>query len=192
MRQWRIGLDSWIIQDGNYPDLAAGQIAEFALEFYFREAAVVTEPTQPNLEPVQDAEYLVRGEVVTLLDRVWVLNCGLVSIYQDSTPPSGVAVGDMVFGRATLGIDPFSYFERLHSLVEMPPLIYTWRIDEVRMQTAPFIKAGRGLERDPTKVGWREVEQTDAWHDDEGRATYLLVCTLLEVPPKRSSATAVQ
>lgn len=32
--EWEIGLSAWIIQDGNYDDFAAGQMAEFALEFY--------------------------------------------------------------------------------------------------------------------------------------------------------------
>ena len=34
---WSLSLDSWIVQDGNYPDFAGGQQAEFAIEFYFPE-----------------------------------------------------------------------------------------------------------------------------------------------------------
>ena len=34
---WSLSLDSWIVRDGNYPDLAGGQQAEFAIEFYFPE-----------------------------------------------------------------------------------------------------------------------------------------------------------
>lgn len=192
MRHWRIGLNSWIIQDGNYPELAAGEVAEFAVEFEFSETPVRVEPTQPNIEPLQDAEYLVRGEVVTLLDGVWVLNCGLVSIYQAVAAPAGIGVGEMVFGRATLGIDPCFYLGELKSLVGMPPLVYTWRIDEVRMYTAPWVRTDWGWERDPTKVEWRQIEETNAWHDEGGIAEYLLVCTLLEVPPNRSSATAAR
>jgi hypothetical protein len=29
--EWLIGLDSWVIQDGNYPDFVTGQRADFAL-----------------------------------------------------------------------------------------------------------------------------------------------------------------
>ena len=36
--EWLIGLSAWIIQDGNYGDFSVGQRAEFALEFYAREA----------------------------------------------------------------------------------------------------------------------------------------------------------
>jgi hypothetical protein len=28
---WSLSLDSWIVQDGNYPDFAGGQQAEFPL-----------------------------------------------------------------------------------------------------------------------------------------------------------------
>jgi hypothetical protein len=58
-----------------------------------------------------------------------VVDCG-IGVYQEQPPPPGIAVGDMVRGIANLGVDPFSYFERLHAFAGMPPLIYTWRIDE--------------------------------------------------------------
>jgi hypothetical protein len=73
----------------------------------------------------------------------------------------------------------------------MPPLIYTWRIAEISRQTAPFVEAGNMLVRDPTKLGWLPLERTDAWHDDDGLADYKLDCVLLDVPPKRSSTTAL-
>jgi hypothetical protein len=190
VRQWPIGLDSWIIQDGNYPDFGVGQQAEFAVEFFLPEPNLLDESAQPSLDPVEDAAYDMRGRVVAILDRVWVLDCGLINLYQEIQPPEGVNVGDTVSGRGTLGIDPFFYFERLHLLEAMPPLVYTWHIDEIRMQTAPFIQTGNMLARDPTKLGWRQIERTDAWHDDDGRAGYLMICSLLEVPPKRSSVTA--
>jgi hypothetical protein len=33
---WLVGLDSWIVQDGNYPDFVTGQRTDFALEFASR------------------------------------------------------------------------------------------------------------------------------------------------------------
>ena len=96
-----------------------------------------------------------------------------------------------VAGTAYLGVDPFSYFERFHNLQGMPDLVYTWRIESIVRQTAPFIDRGEGiLVRDPSKLGWMPLDETDAWHDDNGFAEYVLTCTLLDVPPKRSSATA--
>ena len=62
----------------------------------------------------------------------------------------------------------------------------------IRMQTAPYVRAGdRCWVRDKTRLGWREIDHTDAWHDDDGHADYLLECRLLDVPPKRTRATAI-
>src|SRR5687767_2983513 len=33
---WLVGLDSWVVQDGNYPDFVTGQRTDFALEFVSR------------------------------------------------------------------------------------------------------------------------------------------------------------
>jgi hypothetical protein len=40
-------------------------------------------------------------------------------------------------------------------------------------------------------AAYRVVEQTNAWDDDGGYASYILECTLLDDPPKRTSATFV-
>jgi hypothetical protein len=41
-----VGLDAWIIQDGNYPDLRQGQQAEFALELPLEHLEVASVPGQ--------------------------------------------------------------------------------------------------------------------------------------------------
>jgi hypothetical protein len=119
VKQWAIGLDSWIIQDGNYPDFAVGQQAEFAVEFYLPESPVVAATSQPSIEPIEGSAYEIRGQVVAIVGQTWVLDCGRISIYQVTSPltspPVGIAAGDMVHGRANLGIDPFFYFENLYS-----------------------------------------------------------------------------
>jgi hypothetical protein len=187
---WSLSVDSWIVQDGNYPDFESGQQAEFAVEFYFPEPAELTDQVAPRAHLIDGCSYELSGRVMVLMEEAWVLDCG-IGVYQEQPPPPGIAVGDMVRGVANLGVDPFPYFERLHAFAGMPPLIYTWRIDEISRQTAPFAEAGNMLTRDPTKLGWLLLERTDAWHDDDGRADYKLDCILLDVPPKRSSTTAI-
>lgn len=109
-----------------------------------------------------------------------------ICAFNEEKPPAGLAVGDMIRGRAYLGIDPFFYFERLHKRVSMPPLIYTWKVTGIGRQTAPFVPAGpRLLVRDASKLGWEAIEQTDAWSDDGGHAHYVLTCELLPDAPKR-------
>jgi hypothetical protein len=189
VERWWLSLDSWIVQDGNYPDFESGQQAEFAVEFCFPEPPELTDHVAPRARWTVGTAYEISGRVIAIVEKAWVLDCG-IGVYQDQPPPPGVAVGDMVRGIANLGVDPFFYFERLHAFAGMPPLIYTWRIDEISRQTAPFVQAGNVLIRDPTKFGWLPLERTDAWHDDDGRANYKLDCVLLDVPPKRSSTTA--
>ncbi len=189
MAQWSISLDAWIVQDGNYPDFERGQQADFAVEFYFAEPPTVTDHQSPSIVHVEDTSYAVVGRVLATSEKAWVLDCG-IGIYQELPVPAGVEVGRCVRGTASLGVDPFFYFERLHALPEMPPLVYTWRIDAIWRNAAPFVRSGSVLVRDPEQLGWIPLERTDAWHDDDGRASYRLDCVLLDSPPKRSSSTA--
>jgi len=186
---WTLGLASWIIQDGNYPDLRSGQQAEFAIEFHFDDA-VLTQATTPSAEFVKDSDYRIVGRVVFASSDAWVVDCGIL-VYAEEPPPEGVEESVWITGSAFLGVDPFFYFERLHRLPQMPALVYSWTIERIRRQTAPFVEVTpRRFERDRSKWGYIDVESTDAWEDDGGHAEYLLDCRKLDVPPKRSSSTA--
>ncbi len=189
MERWSLSLDAWIVQDGNYPDFESGQGAEFAVEFFFAEAPELTDNVPPTIRHVDGTSYEITGRVLAIDERAWALDCG-IGIYQEGQPPGGLDAGDCVRGIANLGVDPCFYFERLHALPVMPPLIYTWRIDAISRDAAPLVRAGDVLIRDPAKPGWLPLERTDAWHDDGGHASYRLDCVLLDAPPKRTSATA--
>lgn len=188
-----IGLSSWIIQDGNYPDFTTGQHVEFALEFYsqtFRKSDVRSKSSK-NLG---SAKYEIVGEVIYLTPEVWVLDFGICA-FQESKPPEGISVGSFVAAEIYLGIDPFFYFERLDRLPKIPALIYSWKINGIAQQTAPFIETREPsgqklLVRDEKKFGYRAIAKTDAWKDDGGNAEYVLTCSLLDVQPKFESATA--
>jgi hypothetical protein len=43
--------------------------------------------------------------------------------------------------------------------------------------------------RDETQRKLVEIDATDAWTDDEGRAEYVFDCRLLDVPPQRTTVT---
>lgn len=47
----------------------------------------------------------------------------------------------------------------------------------------------RTFARDAARYGWREIERTDAWQDDEGSAEYLIHCTRLDGSPRRTIAS---
>jgi hypothetical protein len=193
-QEWEIGLSSWIIQDGNYGDFEMGQIAEFALEFcseYHRQS----EQRTKSCTKLGAAKYAIIAEVIFLTDKAWVLDFGICA-FQESKPPPGISLGTFVKATIHLGIDPFFYFEGLNKLPRVPALIYTWKINSIGRQTAPFIEShdpsGRKiLLRDEEKLRYEDVMKTDAWKDDDdGNSEYVLSCAFLPVPPKFKSATA--
>src|SRR5256885_14133137 len=90
-REWEIGLSSWIIQDGNYPDFTVGQHAEFALEFYsqtYRKSDLQAK----SAKGLGAAKYDIIGELIYLTSEVWVLDFGICA-FQESKPPKGLSVG---------------------------------------------------------------------------------------------------
>jgi hypothetical protein len=72
----------------------------------------------------------------------------------------------------------------------MPALIYNWHINKIGIQSAPFIetldkRGTRIMVRDESKSAFHEIQQADAWKDDNGHGEYVLECALMDVPAKR-------
>jgi len=63
MTTWNIGLDSWIIQDGNYPDFTAGDERRFALEFAPKKVSLDSSK-HVHTEHISGARYRFAGEVL--------------------------------------------------------------------------------------------------------------------------------
>jgi hypothetical protein len=181
-----IGVDSWIIQDGNYADFSVGDQQTFALEFHQDDVKIVPSNAK-SCTHLRDSQYVVTAEVVFLSKRVWVLDFGILA-FQESQPPRGLKIGDFIETEIHLGIDSFSYFERLFNIKGMLPLIYTWEISEVLIETAPILEkihptGQREFFRDETKRGTKPIRATNAWVDDQGRAEYFLICKKLNYAP---------
>ncbi len=120
--------------------------------------------------------------------NVWVIFF-VVSAFLEAAPLTGVTVGSFVSGQLHLGVDPFFYMEYLFRQQGMQPLIYTWHVDRIQRQAAPLIETlppsgGKLLTRDPTQLGYIDLEETNAWQDDQGDAEYLLSCSGLSHNPK--------
>ncbi len=193
LHKWEIGLSAWIIQDGNYPDFEAGQVAEFALEFY-PENIRGGRADSKTAKALGEAKYEINSQIVFLTSNVWVLDFGLRA-FQESAPPKNLRVGDFIAAEIYLGIDPFFYFERLNRVPGIPPLVYSWKVESINQQTAPCIEtqdaSGRKiLIRDKTKQGYKGLRVTNAWKDDDGHGEYVLDSRLLDVTPKFDSVTA--
>lgn len=183
----KIGLLSWIIQDGNYPDFRQGEAGAFALQWTALEPLAFVSPDAPMdralawrrenaYAAVADIEFI--GEFAS--GSAWcVLDAGVRS-YSPIAPPGDWKVGRTVRGLVELTIDPFLYLETLGQTPRAPPLIYDWRIERIELETTPWIETAGGVpQRDRGRASWRDVARTDAWSDDEGRASYLLTCTRL-------------
>jgi hypothetical protein len=180
---WDISINSWIIQDGNYPDFEVGQIAEFAVEFWIPEAVKpVACSEEISAKKVGAYLYDTVAEVVLQTDDITILDIGIL-VYNESSlplrlfPPQGTRFAIQL----GLGVDPFFYFERLCNIPEIPPLIYSWKISSILIQTKPFIEieivaklnflsVGKVLVRDPQQFGYKEIPMTDAWHPSQQSA----------------------
>jgi hypothetical protein len=182
-----IGLSSWIIQDGNYEDFRRGDQASFALEFYAPTVLSVFENSRetPSLEHLHSSTYQIVGKIVHVRDpEWWAIDTGLL-MYGMGRPPEGAGLDTWVGGEVYIGVDHFAYLQSLSRHHTAPGLIYDWSIRKIEIQTAPFVKISeREMARDPERLGWREIPQTDAWHDGVG-AEYLLYCERLNSPPRR-------
>jgi|SRR5579872_36506 len=193
---WDIGLNAWVIQDGNYPDFKTGQIAEFALEFWLPSEDIIQAANgELSATKVEDCLYDAVADVILHTSTTTFLDIGILVYQHGSLPLPALQQGRRVGLRLGLGVDPYFYFECLSQNADVPPLVYSWEVKSILLQTAPFIEVtadcGRKMRvRDPARLAYQEIVQTDAWNDDGAYGEYLLRCDLLPIPPKRISATA--
>jgi hypothetical protein len=197
---WNIGLSAWIIQDGNYPDFAVGDVVEFAVEYYQQPSAqVALVDAEPSARLLRDSLYNAVAEKILQSGDITILNIGIL-VYREAEQSAVLGEPQTRFQtQLHLGIDPFFYFERLSKIPGVPPLVYSWRIASILQQTAPFVEStaasgphvGRPIMvRDPSKLGYKEIQKTNAWEDDNGFGEYVMRCELLPNDPKHVSATA--
>jgi hypothetical protein len=179
----QVGLSSWIISDGNYKDFSVGDVRSFALEYYNEDK--LRPATEPSFRRyLGDARYAVAGSRLHLgglsqhLTPTWcVIDVGVLAyreLHQFDVPP------DRFSGEVYLGVDHFSYFERLAHEADAPPLIYNWRVHRIEVETAPrILKDGMWI-YDPDKRGCADVQETKGGED------FILHCERLpDLPQKR-------
>jgi hypothetical protein len=179
MDSLNIGIDAWIIQDGNYGDFSVGQEAQFALEFY-PHSLKSSNCESPSAVLLKATRYQVCGQVVYRTDGLWVLDMGLLA-YQEGQPPRDVTKGSWVEGEIHLGVDPFMYFEYLKDMSGIPAMTYGFRVEQILLETTPWLaksdESGRTMMvRDERNESYRDVMETNAWSDDNGHASYVLKC----------------
>jgi hypothetical protein len=184
----RIGLDAWVIQDGNYGDFGRGQRRAFALEFHPALPLAARYPDAPLERRItwrKANRYEVRAVVTHAAPDWWVMDAGIELYSTTSLPPC--APGASVKGEIHISIDHFGYFESWAKAEDAPALIHDWHIDRVELETTPWLEPRpRYFERDATREAWRDVPATKAWNHDGGRANYILTATRLSAHGRHS------
>jgi hypothetical protein len=180
--EWLLGMSSWVIQDGNYPDFAVGEPRRFALEFSDKTLREV-KPGIRSAEALGEARFEITADVAYAAPDLLMLDFGLLA-YSDARAPAAES-GTWRSGIVRLEVDHFTYFETHAKREGIPPAVYAWTITGIWRQTAPHILDPHQniFARDPGRLGYAPLDRTDAWHDDGGRAEYLLRCRLESDPP---------
>jgi hypothetical protein len=178
---WMIGLDSWIIQDGNYPDFVTGQRTDFALEFASRGGLRRLDEAQAmGVRWIAGSQYEVTAQVVHDEPNAQVLDFGILAYHfiGIEDPEHQSHVGAWVTGEINLSVDPFFYFEELAREEGFPALIYAWTVQEVLQKTGENTQDGAEHDLAGKTNGFVRVEKTDAWDDVNKLPSYLLRCRL--------------
>ncbi|HEX6036514.1 hypothetical protein, partial [Longimicrobium sp.] len=138
-RVWTIGLDAWVMEDGNYGNFGVGETTEFALEFWGRRDTAPTELRQRECEPLDGHRYRVVAPVVWTDGDIWMIDVGVLAyvLYPIEGTIEGTIEGEWIAGEIRLQIDCFHYFQQWGPTGEVPPAIYTWRITGIREYSAP-------------------------------------------------------
>src|SRR5262245_40904238 len=86
---WDVELSSWIIQDGNYPDFAVGQTAEFALEFWLPPGRVAqASGGEVSASNIGGCLYDTVAEVVLQTAQITILDIGILVYKESASLPS--------------------------------------------------------------------------------------------------------
>jgi hypothetical protein len=177
----QVGLNSWIIADGNYAHFKVGDVCSFALEYY-NENELCPLPKSHNrrsYKPIERCRYAVTGRTIHLTPEWAAIDVGVPAyreLYSFPPPPKRFE------GEIWLGVDPFFYFERRSRESGAPPLIFDWRIHRIEVETAPRVLQDNLWIYDPARLQLKDVEDTRDGED------FVLHCELLSSPPRRTLA----
>jgi hypothetical protein len=180
----QVGLNSWIIADGNYDDFRVGEVRSFALEYYAENDLLPLSKSRAtrSLARLDGSHYAVTGRTLHVAPEWVVIDVGVPAyreLYSVPPPPKRFE------GTVWLGVDPFFYFERLARQPGAPALIFDWRILRIEVETAPrILKDGMWI-YDPERLKRKDVEDTRDGED------FVLHCELMPGKPRHSLAPAV-
>jgi hypothetical protein len=177
MGLWAVGIQAWVIQDGNYDEFLVGRRYNFEVEALPLTVEQSNVAAVPRVRHVEDGRHEFSGAVLKFLGHgAWVIDFG-VYCYGKAPLPEGLRIGDTLAGEVSFFLaSPAVYEEAFQT--EGPFRTYSWRVEGIRLETMPWVEEGVVRRRDPTKAGYLGVQATNAMAGDP-TAFYLLDCTLL-------------
>lgn len=182
-RRLEVWIPSWMIQDGMYPDLSIGHVLHRALEFRPQSLAVTTNHER-SLSRHGFASYDGCRPLVFVAPRAVVVDFDGVSAYRLMKDTAGWETDQWVESRFQLSVDFFTYEEHLRTRPGVPELRHNLEIIGILRETTPWIEReeppGLVKTRDKSKESFVAVPATDAWNDDNGDASYILDCEILD------------
>jgi hypothetical protein len=175
--KWNLGFPSYLIADGEYPELSAGQEIEcFALEFHPR-TLKVSPPGPKEAKLAIGSDYSVVAEILYLSDEACLIDFGLRAVC--SLPgrdvPKTARTGDHVQGLIYIGI-PLAI--PLIPEQFMSSLKHRWRVENISANTTPLMESvsSSGLRfrhYDESRTSYEKVDSTNT-----GALDYVLHCEL--------------
>ena len=179
--EMNIGINSWVIQGGHYPDFTIGQKRCFALEFYPK-SLQPSSGTDVSMQSLGANRYRVCAKIVFATEKCWVIDCGVLA-YKERELPKSFSCGSYVEGDLSISVDSYMYLKYFHALSGMPALSYQWLVSGIEMETTPWIEVRpRYMERDLRRESYLKINGTDARNDDGCHANYMLYAKLLRGP----------
>lgn len=196
MKTVEIILDSTMLQSGDVRPMYCEQTRRFEIAYF-------THTIKPTLHSVKSMRrnhnlhhsYRINAEIAYYKKGVSVLDFG-IRAYQSRPLPPTSTVGTFVAADVHFGIYYTYHLSNQHNIM---PLVYTWTIKSITLETAPRIKVrttwGQDIwVTDRTRFSHRNGMETSAQDcgddpsDDDGgtSSTYILKCRLLNDSPTLS------
>ncbi|WP_155713965.1 hypothetical protein [Leptospira borgpetersenii] len=178
-----VGLESWIILDGNYPDFKVGMTYRFAIEAMLLEGGVCS-TSVPQYTQKSGSIYTITAQAIYVDSDVAIIDFGFFAYleYPEKVVP-GLQVDGWIGGDFDLGVDPFFYSADYSRKPQIPEIRYSITLKQIVLDTTPWKNppdAPRTFIRDMEHQSARDVESTNAWADDggNGKAHYDLLCSM--------------
>ena len=168
---WLISIQAWLIQDGQYPEIAIHDRLEFATVFGYRWIRETSSAVK-SARHLGGNGYEVTAEAIAQSSESLALDCGIV-ITSYRPPPR-------VFG--WVNAEVFLNVGENHHRGDGPdedglPGQCLWHVNRLWREMAPTVEVQQDLHTDEDAPSYESIAVTDAHREDVAPlASYLLEC----------------